>query len=469
MDVGATMTMVELGVIAHDYVGSDDDRDATCPASMGVQMATGYPLKPLEWNNNSSLVRDCIPHMSKVQCTLLLAAEDTKATATPVEKKPIENNKHKKRKIATEIVDLTSDNDDDDDDENIDTMVNDNDEALARRLQKEELTRASASQQQQQHALAEQSSAPITKSNQNTTSLDDPRDPTTVTAAGDYWIYQDGPAPFRGESVLGKWLLFRPEHQIAAAWKTLATAVQSGQLQAASAKVATRYNCLNNHNGNARNRRNKSPSYVICVYTSEERMDEVGMRLIQLVKHDLHYKTDESTALGHYSNRGQPRVTKTTLYWNHGRPSSTKTVTKLMSAAASRTLAQQAVAVAAATADDWVSFEGRMVTVVGLQHCYYKHKPAPPPLKEGTTAVVLTREPDNTYDANAIQVALPESGQQVGFIQKKQAQVWAPWLDQRGLVQIDEATVVSIVGDSTITVALQGRACPHAKEMLACF
>ena len=163
------------------------------------------------------------------------------------------------------------------------------------------------------------------RSNSNTNAqsniLDDPRDPTTVTIPSDCWIYQHGPSPYRGEPVLGKWLMFRNESQIDATWRMIAAAVQSGQLFAASSKVATRYNFLNSPYVN-------SKSYVICVYTSKVRMDQAGLALIQLVQHDLHYKTDVATAMGHYSNTTTARISKKTMYWNNGRPSTTKTMRK---------------------------------------------------------------------------------------------------------------------------------------------
>ena len=70
----------------------------------------------------------------------------------------------------------------------------------------------------------------------------------------------------------------------------MATAVASGQLHAHSAKVSTRFNL------EMMKKKVKKPNHVICVYTSKERMDEVGFKLITLVKYkQIGYKLDEAT------------------------------------------------------------------------------------------------------------------------------------------------------------------------------
>lgn len=133
-------------------------------------------------------------------------------------------------------------------------------------------------------------------------------DPTTIESDY-YWICTDG--PYRHEPVLGKWLVFASETSINQVWQTIWPAVSSGKLHAESCKVATMFG--NRMSG-------KGSTYVICVYTSEERMDEVAFKLIQIVKHDLRYKTDEDTLAGRYASNSR-NISKKTLYWNSGNPS----------------------------------------------------------------------------------------------------------------------------------------------------
>ena len=90
VDVGPTMTMEELGVMAQDFFlaaaanidtdGSNDNKskpndENTSPDNRPgetLQLSTGYPsFKILEWNNNHEMVRDCLDHMEKVECTLV--------------------------------------------------------------------------------------------------------------------------------------------------------------------------------------------------------------------------------------------------------------------------------------------------------------------------------------------------------------------------------------------------------------
>lgn len=59
---------------------------------------------------------------------------------------------------------------------------------------------------------------------------------------------------------------------------------------------------------------------VICVYTTEKDMDDVGLRLIQLVKETIRYKKDQTTREGKYSGMGHGKVTCRTLLWNDGFP-----------------------------------------------------------------------------------------------------------------------------------------------------
>jgi hypothetical protein len=54
---------------------------------------------------------------------------------------------------------------------------------------------------------------------------------------------------------------------------------------------------------------------VICVYTTKALMDEVGLQLIQIVKQNLHYKTDAATGQVH-TQQFEGKNFRKDLYWN---------------------------------------------------------------------------------------------------------------------------------------------------------
>lgn len=59
---------------------------------------------------------------------------------------------------------------------------------------------------------------------------------------------------------------------------------------------------------------------VFMLYTTRQKMDEVGVLLIYRVKQTIKYKTEEATHMGLYAYKGHKNVTCKTLYWNHGKP-----------------------------------------------------------------------------------------------------------------------------------------------------
>ena len=126
-----------------------------------------------------------------------------------------------------------------------------------------------------------------------------------------YWIRQDGPPEIgrRGET-LGKWLVFKHVSMIDRTWRIIRDAVASGELGATGCKVST----------NRKDPDAKKDTFVICVYTTKEDMDEVGLKLIQMVRQTIRYKTDEATLSGKYTGRGDGKVSCRVLYWNKGCP-----------------------------------------------------------------------------------------------------------------------------------------------------
>ena len=134
------------------------------------------------------------------------------------------------------------------------------------------------------------------------------------------WV--EGPDEIRSsQKTLGKWLVFKRSERLDETWHTIRKAVDSGELGATGAKCST---AKDNPLKYPRN----SNKGVICVYTSEETMDEVGFKLIHMVKQDIRYKTDEATLKGEYKVTGYKKVTVKTIFWNNGEPGFTKTLTR---------------------------------------------------------------------------------------------------------------------------------------------
>ena len=88
-------------------------------------------------------------------------------------------------------------------------------------------------------------------------------------------------------------------------------AVESGELDSTGAKCSTAKPDPLSHPRD-------SSEGVIRVYTSEEMMDEVGFKLVHMVKQDIRYKTDEATLQGRYNATGYTTVSLQVIYWNDG-------------------------------------------------------------------------------------------------------------------------------------------------------
>ena len=85
---------------------------------------------------------------------------------------------------------------------------------------------------------------------------------------------------------LGKWLIFKHISYIDQVWETISQTVVSGELGVTPAKVPTKKVNPNSSGANIK---------VICVYTTTEDSDKVGMKLIPYVCETIRYKTDAET------------------------------------------------------------------------------------------------------------------------------------------------------------------------------
>ena len=137
-------------------------------------------------------------------------------------------------------------------------------------------------------------------------------DPTTVT--DDHYVRAKPPcAP--SQKTLGKWLVFKPLEELDETWHMIRRAVESGELDSTGAKCSTAYAVANPSS------HTMDPSTgVICIYTSEEAMDEVGFKLVHMVKQDIRYKTNEATLQGKYVATGYRNVSLQIICWNDGNP-----------------------------------------------------------------------------------------------------------------------------------------------------
>jgi hypothetical protein len=318
---------------------------------------------------------------------------------------------------------------------------------------------------------------------------DDDVDPTTVDHTS--WIYQYGKLPYRDQKVLGKWLVFDSANKIAQTWRTIRQAVASATIPSVAAKVSTR--CTSNNN----------KSYVICVYSSVELMDDVARALIPLVRRNISFKTDEATGSNRYAHNTTTKVTVKTLYWNRGRPAFIQNTAKLMTPVQALTLAVQTAAQYKKN-NTTVSLDYAfdiIVTCIGIQH----HIPSLAQRRQllvegGVTELVLIRDPDNEFDPRyAIRVELlrqPNNDNTtcecnsraannnnnsnkpttttttvVGYLtsttQPHDARLLAPFLDRK-LLRMDSAKCWSWANrDSTaLDIAVSGRAVREAQPVL---
>ena len=127
--------------------------------------------------------------------------------------------------------------------------------------------------------------------------------PITVWSA--YWVCVSGPKTT--QKFLGKWLIFTTFEMLDATWHMVRKVVESGELGAMGAKASTARKPLKPGKG------------VVCVYTSMERVKEVGVNLVHMVKQAILYKLREATIKG-------ARSSIQTYFWSGGKPYSYKSI-----------------------------------------------------------------------------------------------------------------------------------------------
>lgn len=117
-------------------------------------------------------------------------------------------------------------------------------------------------------------------------------------------------------NILGKWMVFKHYDEIDRAWEVVRTSIIADELQGSvEATCSTmRYNPTLAGPG-------PSTTAVICVFTEEHDMDDIGFKLIDIAKQDIRYKLEEDTNRFKYVHAGCGKVTVKTLFWNQGNPS----------------------------------------------------------------------------------------------------------------------------------------------------
>jgi len=126
------------------------------------------------------------------------------------------------------------------------------------------------------------------------------------------------PSKLGRELRYGKWLVFRPFPLLDETWHFLREKVHSGVLS--SCTTGARSSCM--FYNPSLSGPGRHTTGVVIVYTTEADIDTAGFILINLVKHDIKYKSDRATHDGKYQWKGgYGSVCLKTLYWNDGEPS----------------------------------------------------------------------------------------------------------------------------------------------------
>ena len=116
--------------------------------------------------------------------------------------------------------------------------------------------------------------------------------------------------------IYGQWLVFRNYDEVDETWDMIVKAMKNDELQGCScASCSTRMYLPTSYGPGPQTRS------VICVCTYEHNVDTIGFKLVELVKHDIKYKTLAASEEYKYVHAGLGKVTIKTIYYNDGSPS----------------------------------------------------------------------------------------------------------------------------------------------------
>ena len=117
------------------------------------------------------------------------------------------------------------------------------------------------------------------------------------------------------DNLLGRWLVFKHYDELDSTWEVIREAMCEDELQGCILISCStmKYNPKESGPG-------PRTTGLIRVHTEEHNMDDIGFKLIQLVKQDIKYKRFCNTLEGKYTHAVSGRTTIKTIYWNSGRP-----------------------------------------------------------------------------------------------------------------------------------------------------
>ena len=111
-------------------------------------------------------------------------------------------------------------------------------------------------------------------------------------------------------------MVFRHYDEVDEMWEEIRTAIARDELQGCVLGRCTTMTYDPTQEGPG-----PSTTSVICVYTEEHNIDDIGFKPIEMAKNDINYKTEECTRRRRYVHAGDGRVSIKTIYWNDGKPS----------------------------------------------------------------------------------------------------------------------------------------------------
>ena len=114
----------------------------------------------------------------------------------------------------------------------------------------------------------------------------------------------------------GGWLVFKPFDEVDEQWKEIVHALIHDELQGCTLAFCTTLWYDPNSSGPG-----PRTNALIYVSTDEHNMDVIGLKLSELVKQDIKYKTVAATENQQYTHKGSGRCTIKDIYYNNGKPS----------------------------------------------------------------------------------------------------------------------------------------------------
>lgn len=129
-------------------------------------------------------------------------------------------------------------------------------------------------------------------------------DPIDVTDKP--WVWAKLPYIPKPGTNFGKWCVFKPHMQLDEVWHTVRSAIEGGEFGSGctGGKCSTGF-------------KSSFSNGVVIVYTTKEKIDEVGLLLILKVRQSIVYKTNEVTFKGLYAHKGNRNIAFKSMHWRN--------------------------------------------------------------------------------------------------------------------------------------------------------